>query len=106
MKDLVSILHHKVRSAWHEVASGVLATLHHNCRLPFLVWRVADHVTRKAGDLVDFFVQRDSILQVLELHRAADLGENREGIRIPLHQHLSELDMISISNLQLGAVND
>ena len=47
--------------------------------------------TRQAGDFVDFFVQRDAFLQVLELNGAADFREDREGVRIPLDHDLAEL---------------
>jgi len=48
-------------------------------------------VTREAGDFVDFFVQRDAFLQVLELRRAADFGQDGKGVRIPLDKRLAEL---------------
>ena len=63
-------------------------------------------MTRQAGDFVHFFVERDAFLQVLELDGAADFGQDREGVRIPLDQDLSELDLIAFVDLQLGAVHD
>jgi hypothetical protein len=38
------------------------------------------------------------------LHSAADFSQDREGVRIPLDQRLSELHVIAVTNLQLGAV--
>src|SRR5262249_3194752 len=58
------------------------------------------------GDFVDLFVQRDAFLQVLELHRAADLGEDGEGVRIPLRQRLAERDMCTVFHLQLRTIDD
>ena len=52
--------------------------------LTLLVGGVGDDETREAGDFVDFFVERDAFLQVLELDGAGDLGEDGEGVRIPL----------------------
>ena len=61
---------------------------------------------REAGDLVDLFVERDAFLQVLELHGAADFGEDGEGVRIPLGERLAELDAVAVLDLELGAVDD
>ena len=84
----------------------LLLPLDDDGRLAFLVWRIGDHVARQAGNFVHFFVQRDAFLQVLELDRAADFREDREGVRIPLDHDLAELDRIAVLDLQLGAVND
>ena len=62
-------------------------------RLPLLVRRIANHVTRQAGDFVDFLVQRDAFLQVLELHGSADLRQDGEGVWIPLDQYLALRDL-------------
>ena len=95
-----------MRAAWHEVTPSVLASLDHDRRLTLLVRRLAHNVTRESGDLVHFFVQRDPFLQVLELHRAADFCEDREGVWIPFDQHLTELYMIAIADFELRAVHD
>ena len=63
-------------------------------RLALLIGRVGNHPAREAGDFVHFFVERDAFLQVLELHRAADFGEDGVGVRIPLGQQLAELDLL------------
>src|SRR5579862_394801 len=101
----VAILDHQVSARWHQVALVGLA-LDHDRGLALLVGRIADHVPRQAGDFVHFFVERDTFLQVLELYRAADFGEDREGVRIPLDHYLAERDRITIVDLQLGAVHD
>ena len=63
-------------------------------------------MTREAGDLVDFFVQRQAFLQVLELHGSADFGKDREGVRIPLDQNIAERNLLTIFDLHLAAVHD
>ena len=52
--------------------------------LALLVGGVGDDETREAGDFVDFFVEGDAFLQVLELDGAGDLGEEGEGVGVPL----------------------
>ena len=52
--------------------------------LALLVGGVGDDETGEAGDFVDFFVEGDAFLQVLELDGAGDLGEEGEGVGIPL----------------------
>src|ERR1022692_4956799 len=92
-------------AGWHEVALAGLA-LDDDGGLALLVRRIADHVTRQAGDFVHFFVERDTFLQVLELDRAADFRQDGEGIGIPLDHHLSLRDRIAVVDFQLGAVHD
>ena len=105
--DLVAILHHEVSAARHEVAlvepSAPLMTM---AGWRFSSAAVGDDQTREAGDFIDFFVERDAFLQVLELDRAADLGEDGEGVRIPLGQCLAERDRGAVFHLELGAVDD
>ena len=62
-RDLVAVLHHQVSARRHQVTLGALAALDADGRLALLVRRIHDHVTRQAGDLVDFFVQRQAFLQ-------------------------------------------
>src|SRR5208283_520888 len=104
--DQVAILHHEVGTGGHQVTLAGFATLDDDRGLALLVGRIADHVTRQAGDFVDFFVQGDAFLQVLELHRAADFGQDGEGVRIPLDQNLAERDRVALVDLDLGAVHD
>src|SRR6185369_14804831 len=58
------------------------------------------------GDFIDFFVERDAFLQILELHRTADFGENGVGVRIPLGQQLTKLDLFAVLDAKARAVND
>src|SRR5579863_4165010 len=104
-EDRVAFLHHEVGTRGHQVALAGFA-LDHDRGLALFVGRVSDHVTRQAGDFVDLFVQRHAVLQVLELHCAADFGDNREGVRIPLDHDLAQLDVIAFVDLDLGAVDD
>ena len=90
----------------HQVTLAALASLDHDRGLALLVGRIADHVTRQAGDFVHFFVERDAFLQILELHGAADFGQDRESVRIPLDHNLAERDRIAFVDLELGAVHD
>ncbi len=93
---LVAVLHHQVSAARQQIALVRLGVLDHEGRLPLFIGRVGNHPAREAGDFVHFFVERDAFLQVLELHRAADLGEDGVGVWIPLGQHLAQLDLLAV----------
>ena len=95
-EDLVAVLHHQVGARRHQVALAGLAALDHDGRLALLVRRVGDHLARQARDFVHFLVQRDAFLQVLEADRAADFGQDGEGVRIPLDQHLAQLHLLRL----------
>src|SRR5579871_3976544 len=58
----VSILDHQVRARGHQVSLAGLPALDDDRRLALLVGRVADHMTRQAGNFVDFFMKRDAFL--------------------------------------------
>jgi hypothetical protein len=75
-------------------------------RLLLLVRRVDDDEAREAGDLVDFLVHRDAFENVLEPDLTRFLGEDREGVRIPLDQDLALFDRLSFLHLQSRAVDD
>ena len=62
-------------------------------------------MTRQAGDFVDFLVQRETFLQVLELHRSADFRQDGEGVRVPLDQYIAERNLLAVFDLHLGAVH-
>ena len=51
-------------------------------------------------------MQRDAFLQVFELRRATDFGEDREGVRIPLDQCFAERNWTTFCDLYLSAVHD
>src|ERR1700753_835698 len=84
---------------------GGLGRLDDDGRLALFIGGLGDDETREAGDLVDLFVDRDAFLQVLELHGAGDLGEDREGVRVPLAEQAAEFDLLSVLNAKLGAVD-
>ena len=69
---------------------GLVADL--DRRLLLLVGAVHDDLPREAGDFVHFLVEGDVGDEVLVLHRARILGEDREGVRIPLDQDRARLD--------------
>src|SRR5580693_5237840 len=94
-----------MRAGRHEVTLAGLA-LDHDCGLALLVGRIRYDVSRQAGDFVHFFVKCDTFLQVLELDGAADFGQDREGVWIPLDHNFAELDRIAFVDLNLGAVNN
>src|SRR5260370_20352110 len=68
--------------------------------------RVRDDVARAAGDLVDFLVHRDALEDVPEADLARLLGEDREGVRIPLDKDLTLLDRLALLHLEPCAVDD
>src|SRR6185312_14426615 len=100
----VAVGNHQVSARRHQVALAALA-LDHQSRLALLVGRIAHNVTRQSGDFVHFFVQGNAFLQIFELDRAADFGNDGEGIRVPLDHHLAKVYRIAIVHLYLGAVN-
>ncbi len=104
--ELVAIGHHKVSAARHQVALVAMRRLDDDGRLPLLVGRVGDDEPGEACDLVDLVVQSNALLQVLELHRAGNLGKDGEGVRIPLAETIAESDGCAVLDLQLGAVDD
>ena len=40
----------------------------------------------ESGDLVHLLLHRLAFNDVLEVHLSADLGQNRQGVRVPLHE--------------------
>ena len=105
-EDLVAISNHEVSARRHEVTLVAGGGLDDDGGLTLLVGGVGNDETREAGDFVDFFVEGDAFLQVLELDGAGDLGEEREGVGIPLAEAIALLDRGAVFDLQLGAVDD
>ena len=75
-------------------------------RLLLLVGAVHDDLPRQAGDLVHFLVEGDVGHEVLVLHRARILGEDREGVGIPLDEDRALLDVRAVAHLEARAVDD
>src|SRR5262249_6673619 len=73
--DFISVLHHQVGPGRHQVTPRRLA-FDDQRRLAFLVRRLAHDVARESGDFVHFLMQRDALLQVFELHLAADFRKD------------------------------
>ena len=101
-EDLVSVLHHEVGARGHEVALVALGSLDDEGRLALFVGSVSDDQAREAGDFVDFLVEGDALLQVLELHRAANFGEDGEGVGVPLGERLAKVTAAPSSTLSLA----
>ena len=92
--DFVAILHHQVRAGRHQVLlAGAARRIadQNRRRVLFVARRQRDDELRKAGDFVHLLLDGDAGLQVLELNRASDFGEDRECIRIPFRQDLADL---------------
>ena len=77
----------------------------HNHRLPLLVGRIHDHQLRHTGDFVHLLLHGDAFDQVLEVHCAADFGQDRERVGIPFEQDLVGLDGRAVLEQDARAVN-
>src|SRR5206468_8234598 len=75
-------------------------------RLEPAVGVLDDDLAREARDLVELLAHGDALHDVLVLHLARELGEDRVRERIPLDQHRALLDLLLRLDLQLGAVHD
>ena len=96
--DFLAVPHHQVGVRGHEVLLVLGPRTRRafrpddDLRLPLLVGRIRDHPLRHAGDLVHLLLEREALDQVLEVHHAADFGQDGEGVRVPLEQDLVGLD--------------
>ncbi|CFW85983.1 Uncharacterised protein [Bordetella pertussis] len=61
---------------------------------------------RQAGDFVDLLGNGNAFFDVLEAHRAAVLGHDRTGQRIPAGQTGAGLDRFAVANQDGGAIRD
>src|SRR5262245_21797017 len=107
-RDLVPVRDHEVGADGHRVSlerfAGVGLDL--DARLALLVGRVHDDRARQAGHLVDLLVNGDVLDQVAPMHAAADLGQDCEGVRVPLGDLLPLLDVSAVGDVQRRAVSD
>ena len=104
----LAVLDHQVRVRWHVVLTRHLTRLvaDFDQRLLLLIRRVDHDLPREAGDLVDFLVIGHVADEVLVLRHARFLGEDRERVRIPLDQDLSDFDLLAIGHLEPRAVDN
>src|SRR5215469_15890845 len=65
-----------------------------------------DDLARETGDLVELLAHGDTFDDVLVLHLARELREDRVRERIPLDEHGARLDLLLRLDLELGAVHD
>ena len=77
-------------TAGHEIALLALGSIDPDGRLTLFIGSVGDHEAREPRDFVDFFVERDAFLEILELHGAADFGEDCVGVGIPFRKLIAE----------------
>jgi len=75
-------------------------------RLLLLIRRIDDDQSRETRDFVHVFVDRHLVDDVLEADRAARLGQDREGVRIPLDEHLGLFNLLVVLDLEVRAVDD
>src|SRR4051812_16555038 len=104
----VAVLDHEVGVRRHVVLArhlaGLVADFHR--RLLLLVGAVHDDLPREAGDFVHFLVIRDVGDEVLVLHGARILGQDRERVRIPLDEDRALLDRVAVAHLEARTVDD
>src|SRR3984893_9573719 len=75
----------------HQVLLGLTARAfrpHDDHRLPLLVRRINHYELRHAGHFVYLLLHGNAFLQVFEVHRAANLGQDGERVGIPFEQDL------------------
>src|SRR5262245_23994300 len=107
-RDLVAVLHHEVGADGHRVGFERFASLvlDLDARLALLVRRIHDDRARQTGHFVDLFVNGDVLDQVAPVHRAAHLGQDREGVRVPLGDLLPLFDVAAVGYDERRAVSD
>jgi len=67
---------------------------------------VHHHLGRHAGLFVRHFAQRDAEDQVLILHGAFDVGQNRQGVGVPFREAVAALHGRALVHLQARAIGD
>ena len=67
---------------------------------------VHHHLGRHAGLFVRHFAHRDAEDQVFVLHGTFDVGQDRQGVRIPFRQAVAALDGRALVHLQARAIGD
>ena len=95
--DLFAVAHHQVSVGRHQVLLALRARAARpragrsmvGCR--FSSGESVTTELRHTGDFVHLLLHGEAVDQVLEVNRAADFGQDREGVRIPFEQDLVAL---------------
>jgi hypothetical protein len=107
--NFVAIRHHQVGVHRHEIALlfrlGAALRPHLNRGNALFVGRIRHHPLRAAGDFIHLLLHGDGFLQILEVHHAADFGQDRERVRIPFEQHVVGFHLGARREQNLGAVD-
>ncbi len=72
----------------------------------FIARGQSDHVLRQTGHFVHLLFNRQAGTQVVKLHRAGSLREDREGERIPFGKDLAVCDVFAVLAPEARAVDD
>ena len=106
--DFITIDDHQVSARRHQVLlrAAACATDVDGGLMLFITGRQRNDELRKTSDFVHLLFDRDTGLQVLELHGTCRFGEDREGVGIPLDHRLTERDRLTIFDLEARAVYD
>ena len=107
-RDRLAVVHHQVGVRRHVVLArhGPALAADLDRGLLLLVGRVDDDEAREARDLVHLLVHRHALDDVLEADLAGLLGEDREGVGVPLDERLALLDLLVLLHLHARAVDD
>ena len=107
--NVIPIGHRQVGVHGHQVALFVVLAAPGGTNVDggnaLLIGGIHHHPLRAAGDFVNLLLHGDAIGQVFEMHHAADLGEDRERVRIPLQQNVVGLHFDAVPEVDLRAVD-
>src|SRR6516164_2305598 len=105
---LIAVLHHQVRARRHQVLLADLAggIADQDRGLVLLVARrQGNDELRQSGDFVHLLFDRQTRAQVVKLHRAGRLRQDREREGIPFRQDLPVVDRIAVVHAQTRAIH-
>src|SRR3990172_192380 len=105
--NVLAVSHHEMRTGRKQVGPGLLlpGVVDHEGRLPFLVVVLDDDGNGKAGHFVDFFVDGQTLDDILEVSGPPFFGEDGESVGIPFHESLARFDALFVLDLQLRSVD-
>ena len=93
--------------AYPLMVRNLSAFIHHlDPRPQVRVLRLYYNRSDKTGDLIDVFLYRDLLNEVCIFHLAGNIGEDRDGIRIPLCKQCTCFHLFAVFYLDLGTVHD